>query len=305
MPVDLRKANELFHDVESGKYDSKWGIRYDMENARRVRGKFEKLLGGTFPHVDRLLEVGCGTGYVGLNLCLYDGLVGELHACDISQGMVDACSRNAEELGIAVHARQSELERLVYDDSEFDMVIGHAILHHIPDIDAALSEIHRVLKPGGICMLAGEPTLVGDLMGRVARKGTGAALRLYTRMGGYFGGQRARLKPQVPPEEMDHEILEFEKVVDIHTFKPRDVCRRARAAGFSEARYEGEEFMSSFVGWITRTVENTLCEDNLTFRWRNWSYHTYLKLYALDERAYPYLPASWFYNMLLFLRKAG
>lgn len=304
MAVDLRKANELFHDVESGKYDSKWGIRYDMENARRVRGKFEKLLRGPFPRVEKLLEVGCGTGYVGLNLCLYEGLVGELHACDISQGMVDACTRNAEELGLTVHARQSELERLCYGDEEFDMVIGHAILHHIPDVDGALSEIHRVLKPGGICMIAGEPTRVGDLMGRAARNGTGAAMRLYARMGGYFGGQKARLKPPMAPGEMDHEILEFENVVDIHTFKPAEVCRRARRAGFAEARYEGEEFLSSFVGWMTRTVENTLCEENLTFRWRNWSYHTYLKLYALDDRVYRYLPASWFYNMLLYLRKS-
>lgn len=303
MAVDLKKANELFHDVESDKYDSKWGIRYDMENAGRVRHKFEKLLGGPFPHVDRLLEVGCGTGYVGLNLCLHDDLVGELHACDISQGMVDACARNAEELGVSVHARQSELEHLAYPDEEFDMVIGHAILHHIPDISDAFAEIYRVLKPGGICMLAGEPTRAGDLMGQFARKSTMAAVKLYVRLGGYFGGVRARMRPPVPLEEMDHEIQEFEKVVDIHTFWPTRVCRDARDAGFAEARCEGEELLSSFVGWMTRTIENSLSEDNLTFRWRNWSYHTYLKLNAIDEKVYPYLPSSLFYNMLLYLRK--
>jgi len=305
MDVDLRKANELFHDVESNKYDNKWGIAYDLENALRVRNKFEKALGSPFPHVDRLLEVGCGTGYVGLNLCLYEGLIGELDACDISQGMVDACRRNAAELGVEVHARRSELERLDYPDEEFDMVIGHAILHHIPDISAALVEIHRVLKPGGVCMLAGEPTRTGDVMGQLARNGTAAAVKLYTRLGGYFGGVPAKLRNNGDADEGEAGVREYEKVVDIHTFRPARVCKVAREAGFAEARFEADEFTSSFVGWITRTIENTLDEENITFRWRYWSYTTFLKLNRLDERIYPYVPSSWFYNMLLYARKAG
>lgn len=302
MDVDLRKANELFHDVESDRYDYKWGIQYDQDSALRVRHKFEKLLRGPFPRVDRLLEVGCGTGYVGLNLCLCDGLVGELNACDISQGMVDACARNAEALGVKVVARQSELEKLAYDDEQFDMVIGHAILHHIPNVRQALAEIYRVLKPGGICMLAGEPTRTGDIMGRVARIATTAAIKTYARLGGRFGGVRARLRTQEFPAEVD-STKQYEHVVDIHTFRPSEVRAIAGSAGFEEARYESEEFLSSFVGWVTRTIENTLADENLTFGWRNWSYHTYLKLNDLDEKIYPYLPSSLFYNMLLYLRK--
>lgn len=302
MEIDLRKANELFHDVEAGRYDSKWGIQYDLENAGRVRAKFEKALGGEFPPVDRMLEVGCGTGYVGLNLSLYEGLIGELHACDISQGMVEACSAKAAELGLDVRARQSELEKLDYPDGMFDMVIGHAVLHHIPDVSRALAEIHRVLKPGGVCVLAGEPTRVGDVMGRVARNGTQAALRAYARLGGSFGGARARLRS--PGSNGDEgEVREYEQVVDIHTFSPAKVCRLARRAGFAEARFEADEFLSSFVGWITRTIENTLEDDNITLGWRYWSYNTYIKLNRLDEVIYPYIPSAWFYNMLLYARK--
>jgi len=304
MDVDLRKANELFHDVESSRYDYKWGIQYDQQSAQRVRHKFEKLLRGPFPNVDRLLEVGCGTGYVGLNLCLCGGMVGELHACDISGGMVEACARNAQELGVQVIVKQSELEILDYPSDEFDMVIGHAILHHIPEIDRALAEIYRVLKPGGICMLAGEPTRVGDIIGRVARRGTVTAVKAYVGLGGRFGGTRARLRPQDPPAQ-DDGVGRFEQVVDIHTFKPASVCQAALSVGFAEARFETEELLSSFVGWITRTVENTLSDENLTWAWRNWCYNTYLRLNDLDEKIYPYLPPSIFYNMLLYLRKPG
>lgn len=304
MDVDLRKANELFHDVESGQYDGKWGIAYDMENAVRVRGKFEKLLAGEFPHVDRMLEVGCGTGYVGLNLCLYEGLIDELHACDISQGMVDTCLKNARELGIDVRGKRSELESLDYPDDEFDMVIGHAILHHVPDVGKGLSEIFRVLKPGGLCMLAGEPTVVGDVMGKVAREGTGLAVRLYARLGWHLGGSKAKLKAE--PAELDEhgrEIQQYEHVVDVHTFWPPRVARAARSVGFCDVRCEGEELLSSFVGWMTRTVENNLAEENISMRWRFGAYHAYLRLHRADEFIYPYLPAFVFYNMLLYGRK--
>lgn len=302
MEIDLRKANEIFHDCESLIYDSKWGILYDSENAARVRRKFEKLLGGPFPHVKKLLEVGCGTGYVGLNLCLNDGLIDKYYACDISQGMVDACLKNAKELGISVSAKRSELENLDYPDNEFDMVIGHAILHHVPDIKKALSEILRVLVPGGICMLAGEPTKAGDNLGKIARFLTERFLRWYVSMGGYFGGVPAQFKVYGANGD-NQQIKELESIVDIHTFSPSQVCRIARLVGFRVARFEGEELISSFVGWITRTVENLLAEENLTFRWRYWSYNTYLRLSRLDEKVYPYLPSSWFYNMLLYLEK--
>jgi ubiquinone/menaquinone biosynthesis C-methylase UbiE len=301
--VDLREANELFHDVESGVYDEKWGILYDEENALRVKHKFEKVLHGPFPRVGSMLEVGCGTGYIGLNLCRIEGLVGELHACDISQGMVDACRSNAERLGLKVEAKRSELEKLDYPDEYFDLVIGHAILHHIPDIEQAFREACRVLKPGGICLLAGEPTRTGDVLGRIARGVTNRAIGWYAERGGYFGGQPARFK-EWQDDDAD-SVKELEQVVDIHTFKPAGVLRAARRAGFREARYEAEELMSSFVGWITRTIENNLDEENLTFRWRYWSYNTYRRLCRLDERIYPCIPSSWFYNMLLYLKKEG
>ncbi|MBU1671548.1 MAG: class I SAM-dependent methyltransferase [Actinobacteria bacterium] len=304
MDVDLRKANELFHDVESMQYDGKWGIAYDLENAGRVRGKYEKLLGGEFPHVDRMLEVGCGTGYVGLNLCLYQGLIGELDVCDISQGMVDACLGNAAELGLEVRGRRSELENLDYPEGEFDMVIGHAILHHVPDIERGLTEIFRVLKPGGAFMLAGEPTVVGDIMGRFARGGADRLVRLYARLGGRLGGSRARLRPEPGGlDEHGREIARYEHVVDIHTFWPPRVARVARSVGFEDVRCEGEEFLSSFVGWMTRTVENNLSDENISMRWRFGAYHTYLRLHRVDDLIYPVLPAFLFYNMLLYGRK--
>ena len=55
---------------------------------------------------------------------------------------------------------------LPYDDETFDLVVGHAVLHHIPDVELAMREVLRVLKPGGRFVFAGEPTQKGDWVAR-------------------------------------------------------------------------------------------------------------------------------------------
>src|SRR5436190_9455520 len=115
---------------------------------------------------DRVLEVGCGTGFFLLNMW-QAGFVERAAACDISPGMLEACGRTAAELGCDVELRAGDAEALPYDDGEFDLVVGHAFLHHLPDPAAALAEFLRVLAPGGAMFVAGEPTRAGDrLAGR-------------------------------------------------------------------------------------------------------------------------------------------
>ena len=66
--------------------------------------------------------------------------------------------RNAEGLGLDVDGRVADAETIPMPDSSVDLVVGHAVLHHIPDLDQAFREILRVLKPGGRFVFAGEPT---------------------------------------------------------------------------------------------------------------------------------------------------
>ena len=83
--------------------------------------------------------------------------------------MVEVALRNAEHLGLDVDGRVADAERIPYDDDTFDLVVGHAVLHHIPDVPAALREVLRVLKPGGRFVFAGEPTTVRRLLRPPAR----------------------------------------------------------------------------------------------------------------------------------------
>jgi ubiquinone/menaquinone biosynthesis C-methylase UbiE len=301
--MDVKEANLVFHDEASRGYDKKWAIRFDDDMAGFVLSKFELGLGGSFPKGVRVMEIGCGTGYAMLNLGLA-GVLDEVWGCDISQGMLEVCRDNAEKLGITVHLEPADAEHLPYEDECFDMVIGHAVLHHLPDLDTSFREIYRVLRPGGKCVIAGEPTLRGHQLSRVAKAVSTWGIRCYARCGGRLGKKRVELRDYTPSGDVeDHEAQELEHVVDIHNFRPRELCDMARRAGFREVRFESEELLSSFIGWMIRTVEGSVDEDNITDRWRWGAYNTYKRARNVDLRIYGHIPRDWFYNLILYLEK--
>lgn len=302
--MDVKEANIKFHDGASDSYDHKWAIRFDQDMAGFVLKKFELGLGGPFPEGRKLMEIGCGTGYAMLNLGLA-GKLTEAWGCDISQGMLDTCRRNADELGISVYLECADAEVLPYVDGEFEMVIGHAVLHHLPDLKTSFRELYRVLEPGGICVIAGEPSLRGHQIARVVKRVASLGIKAYARLGGRLGKKRVELRkyPAIVSEEEDHELQELEHVVDIHTFRPAELCAMALAAGFSTARCETEELAASILGWAIRTVESSVSEDNITERWCWGAYNAYKRALKLDDLLYRFMPHDWFYNLVLYLEK--
>lgn len=96
-----------------------------------------------------VLEVAVGTG---LNLPLYPADV-ELTGLDLSEGMLGIARARAEELGRPVTLRQGNAHALPFDDDSFDTVVCTFGLCAIPDTDAAVDEMIRVLRPGGKLIL--------------------------------------------------------------------------------------------------------------------------------------------------------
>ena len=155
--AEIRDANIRYHDAAARGYDSKWAIDYGEIGGAQVVAKLEKALGRTPDRFEQILEVGAGTGYFTLNL-LRQGIAARATAIDISPGMLDALRASAERLGLAVETAPADAEHLPFGDESFDLVLGHAVLHHIPDLRRALDECARVLKPGGTLAVMGEPS---------------------------------------------------------------------------------------------------------------------------------------------------
>ena len=145
---------------------------------------------------ERILEIGPGTGYYTLDLAEWVGSEGTVEIFDLQPEMLDHTMRRAGERALAnVLPTQGDAQQLPYADDSFDAAILITVLGEIPDQDAALREVARVLKPSGRLVtgeLFGDPHFVTP--GSLERRADSAGLRLEQRNGprlGYF----ARLSP--------------------------------------------------------------------------------------------------------------
>jgi ubiquinone/menaquinone biosynthesis C-methylase UbiE len=291
----IRDVNTRYHDVAAADYDTKWGISYEPHGQAQVIAKLRKALGKPLGSYDRALEIGAGTGYFSLNL-LQSGIVSEAVATDISQGMLDALQSSADKLGLPVETVCTEAERLPFPDDSFDLVFGHAILHHLPDLDAAFREFRRVLRPGGVLAFAGEPSRHGDRLASVPKRAAMAAAPAWRRL----VGVGVRLGFDDPGEAREHAL---EHVVDVHAFTPGDLSGFARRAGFADVRVSGEELVAGWFGWANRTLESTAEHKQIPHLWFRYAYHGYQVLKVIDDRFLESrLPPAIFYNLLISAR---
>lgn len=297
--MDAKRANLLYHDAAAAGYDDKWAISFDERCVRYVRERAERMLPAR--RYGRVLEVGAGTGFFLLNLW-QAGFVAEPHACDLSPGMLAACVENARRIGCDVRTRTGDAERLPYPDGSFDLVVGHAFLHHLPDPAAALAEAHRVLAPGGAVLFAGEPTRRGDRLARAVGRATWRTYRAVA-----AAVPRLRRPPPPEPATEDERVLrDLEWQVDLHAFDPDEVAATASAAGFDRVRVETEELVAAVFGWAVRTFEAEVPPGLLGWGWATFAYRTWLRLFALDARVlYRLVPKDRFYNLLLYGEKRG
>jgi ubiquinone/menaquinone biosynthesis C-methylase UbiE len=95
---------------------------------------------------EKLLEVGCG---LGVELAELGRLGFDVTGIDLAPSAVQVCNEYLEREGIRGRARAMNAERLEFPDDSFDAAYSSGVLQHTPEIDRAISELWRVLKPGG------------------------------------------------------------------------------------------------------------------------------------------------------------
>ena len=138
---------------------------------------------------ERILEVGPGTGYYTLDVAEWVGPEGAMDILDLQQEMLDHTMGRAAERGLAnITPIRSDATAMPYPDATFDAAYLTTVLGEIPDQDAALRELARVLKPGGrlvVGELMGDPHYVG--IKRMRLRAAGAGLVFERRTGSALG----------------------------------------------------------------------------------------------------------------------
>lgn len=113
---------------------------YEAPLLRRLGGRLDGL---------NVLEVGCGRG-VGTQLLFEQFGAGHIKALDLDPDMIARARRRlAVYMPDRLTLEVGDITAIQAEDHSFDAVVDFAVLHHIPNWQAAVSEIRRVLKPGG------------------------------------------------------------------------------------------------------------------------------------------------------------
>jgi ubiquinone/menaquinone biosynthesis C-methylase UbiE len=294
---DSKLAQVLYHDWEAENYDEKWSISYDQRCVDYARDCFDGVVPDDevyrLPY-DRALELGCGTGFFLLNL-IQSGVARRGSVTDLSPGMVKVATRNGQSLGLDIDGRVADAEGIPYDDNTFDLVVGHAVLHHIPDVELSLGEVLRVLKPGGRFVFAGEPTTVGDGYARTLSTLTWRFATNVTRLPGLGSWRR-------PQEELDESsrAAALEALVDLHTFAPGDLEKMATGAGAVDVETATVEFTAAMLGWPLRTFEYAVPPGRLGWGWAKFAFTSWKALSWVDENlCRRVVPKGWFYNVMI------
>ena len=194
-------------------YGQRWII--DAPHPFVSRERLQRVLGPIAGA--RVLEVGPGTGYYTLPVADWIGAGGRLDIFDVQQPMLDLTMQRARELELGnIVATQGDARSLPYEDSSFDAAFLVTVLGEIPDQEAALRELVRVLRPGGrlvVGELFGDPHWVAPRTLR--HRAEAAGLRFEQRVGsplGYFARLTAvrdtpRYVPCVPePHLLGHDV---------------------------------------------------------------------------------------------------
>ncbi|MFN2617029.1 MAG: class I SAM-dependent methyltransferase [Thermoleophilaceae bacterium] len=135
---------------------------------------------------ERLLEVGPGTGYYALPVAGWLEPAGRLDILDLQQEMLDHTMSRARDAGLAnLTATCADAREMPYQDDSFDGAYLVTVLGEVPDQEAALRELRRVVKPGGrivVGELFGDPHMVTH--GALSQRAAVAGLRPERVLGG-------------------------------------------------------------------------------------------------------------------------
>jgi ubiquinone/menaquinone biosynthesis C-methylase UbiE len=275
--VDTAEAiqvNRVFHDHECAYYDERFAIVHDERSARRALHEVEELLGRPVRADETVLDAGCGTGWLAAGLPrALPGL--SVIGVDLSPGMID----HARAAGAWPLVR-ADAQRLPLATASVDLIVTRGVLHHLPDVPAALTEWRRLLRPGGAVVVTCEPTPATDAASE-------PLVRVLLRV----------LRRPLTPEEDFWEIASM--AANLHVFTLAQLREVAIGAGYSEVSLSTRYFLATLV--LTASYVTHGRRPGLARRipWRRLESLTTALDVAVTNRV---LPAAWRHAVVGVLR---
>lgn len=179
---------------------------------RELRDRLQELPPREFGEV---LDVCAGTGFVSLNI-MRRRLFKKCVALDLNPEALKILADRARTMGIdEIEIQTGNIMATEFQSNRFDVIMGNSFLHHLPDVPTFLKEMFRILKPGGVLCITGEPSPSAMKWQNYFQRRIMA-----------IQGKRHWPKGEIP-------------LTDIWQFSTDGLERALRGVGFSEIRIDG------------------------------------------------------------------
>lgn len=130
--AEIEGSREYFEKIEAERYELEPFI-HQCAQFTRWRNK-------------KVLEVGVGAG---TDFLQFARAGADLYGVDLTPKAIELVKKRLEIYGLKANLQCSDSENLPFEDNTFDLVYSWGVIHHTPETEKAIKEIHRVLKPGG------------------------------------------------------------------------------------------------------------------------------------------------------------
>jgi ubiquinone/menaquinone biosynthesis C-methylase UbiE len=151
----MRHASDKMTDVirqywdrRANTFDDEMGHGLVSDTQRRAWLELLSRLAGSAPQ--RVLDVGCGTGFLALR---FAELGHTVTGIDFAPQMIDRARRKAEQANLQIDFRVGDAAALDYPDESYDWVVARHLIWNLPDPEQGVAEWLRVLRPGGHLVL--------------------------------------------------------------------------------------------------------------------------------------------------------
>lgn len=146
---EMNQKNEVIHQYkDDSKFSKRQGFhdKYSTNKYGFRNWMFDKY---EIKENSKILELGCGNGLMWDEK--YEELPKDVHLIlsDFSSGMCDLV-REKQKNHQNVEVKQIDIQNIPYEDNSFDIVIANHMLYHVEDVEKAIEEVYRILKPRGI-----------------------------------------------------------------------------------------------------------------------------------------------------------
>lgn len=151
----VQRVNEVYHDVEGAAYQNLHPEIF-AEEAHRWTGLAGRYLTGETAIT--VLDIGCGTGFVGQQFGSRLRPIDQLICADVSSAMLRVAESNLAKLQCEKQFIKLDDKTLPLESLSCDIITMNSVVHHVPDLQTAFGEIARILRPGGRVLIGHEPS---------------------------------------------------------------------------------------------------------------------------------------------------